>query len=132
MLRRNARRLADLEREVAVLRDAVGPKETRRLVPEKPVTTKTRWVALGAVLFFTVVFSVAMYVAIYFGAGHQDKNVIALVGAIAVGVSVAATNVATLIDEWESPRRLSFDGVMVMIAFGTGAVGSGLVIFGLF
>ncbi|TPG05574.1 hypothetical protein EAH85_12640 [Curtobacterium flaccumfaciens] len=83
--------------------------------------------ALVVVIAFTAVFGFLMYVAISEGPGKGDPNVIALVGALAVGVSVVVTNVSTLIDEWKRPRQLDFDSWMVIIAFGTGAIGSALV-----
>jgi hypothetical protein len=123
MLRKNAKRLDELE---AIVRQ-LQPTDESAPSPKKPVTTSTKWLALFVVIVFTAVFGYLMYLAISEGPGKGTPNVIALIGALAVGVSVVATNVSTLIDEWKRPRSLDFDSWMVIIAFGTGAIGSALV-----
>ncbi|WP_140448930.1 hypothetical protein [Curtobacterium flaccumfaciens] len=122
MLRKNAKRLDELEQLVSQLTDGQSTSSST-----ETVTTRSKWVALVVVIAFTAVFGFLMYVAISEGPGKGDPNVIALVGALAVGVSVVVTNVSTLIDEWKRPRQLDFDSWMVIIAFGTGAIGSALV-----
>ncbi|MBF4613763.1 hypothetical protein [Curtobacterium sp. VKM Ac-1376] len=125
----NSKRIDDLEAAIADLQKKIEPPTHAGLVGTKPVTTKTRWGALGTVVVFAVVFGFIMYVSIVLGPGKDNpKEAVALGGAFGVGVSVVASNVTALLNEWERPRDAGFESWMNMIAFGAGLVGAALVL----
>ncbi|MCS5487388.1 hypothetical protein NY588_09640 [Curtobacterium flaccumfaciens pv. beticola] len=82
-------------------------------------------------IVYTVVFGGLMWLALAQGLAIGRPGLIALLGAVGVGLSVVCTNALTLIEEWSSPRKLSIESILSMLAIFTGAIGSMLVILDL-
>ncbi|QCR43426.1 hypothetical protein C1N91_07570 [Curtobacterium sp. SGAir0471] len=129
MMGKNARRLTDLEHAVQKL--TAAQNATSGAQPANPVRTRTRIAALVLLVAYTVVIGGALSISILHGPAGGDKDLVALVGAIVVALSVIFTNVTIIVNEWESPRKLGFEGWMSVGAIATGAMGSVLVVIGL-